>query len=255
MAAGTIFVSRISHSSSRVSQAASAPEDDRITVAAPLVLGYLILNNLFALLSAYARVDSHYLHSPPARFAISRLQVNARHQPLVQALLELLASTQSRKHEGVYSRSAQLVSLVEAPGFFSADLAAAVKHLVAQFLSVSLVQHSNKLTHIGSIMIESFRSLALYLLAESYRSLPITHATRVMGLNEPEVINGASMSINQFRKELMMRSALRDVGWTVNIKDKTLTPPVASAIASESKNMLLAVPVADLSLSGPSIVV
>ncbi|CAL1705759.1 unnamed protein product [Somion occarium] len=69
----------------------------RLLIIAPLVLGYLILDDL-----------------PPARFALSRLPRSLESQPISHALFNLLASTSERRYEKIYVRAEQVVLAAQA---------------------------------------------------------------------------------------------------------------------------------------------
>jgi COP9 signalosome complex subunit 8 len=94
----------------------------RLLVVAPLVLAYLIRDELYVYLRIEASAGLITNFSSPAYYALTRLPDNAMGQPLCQALLSLLASTWERKHAMVYSRAESLHYMVEQSDFVNAKL-------------------------------------------------------------------------------------------------------------------------------------
>lgn len=134
------------------SDADSDRRTTRLLVVAPLVLSYLIIDNL-----------------PPARFALSRLPENVLLGSLSKALLELLASTSERSHANVYSRTQTLYNLIHKPGFFDATLTSVLTGLLEKF-------------------IHAFRQRTVILLAKAYTSLPLPLAQVYLGLTRDELL-------------------------------------------------------------------
>jgi len=114
-------------------------QDDpsRLFIIAPLVLGYLILDDL-----------------PPARYALTRLPHVLANHILPQALFSLLAATWGRKHASVYQRSQELADVVSTPAFFSQPLATLVRSLNERF-------------------IDEFRERAFALISRAYTSISL----------------------------------------------------------------------------------
>ncbi|KAG6851289.1 hypothetical protein H0H93_011725 [Arthromyces matolae] len=78
----------------------------RLLVLGPLVLAYLIVDDL-----------------PPARFALTQLPTVLAATPLSNTLFDLLVSTWDRKHANVYARAQKLTDVVQHPNFFDKQLA------------------------------------------------------------------------------------------------------------------------------------
>ncbi|KAF8077777.1 hypothetical protein FPV67DRAFT_1684613 [Lyophyllum atratum] len=143
---------RIAEKADLNSDADSDRRVTRLLVTAPLVLAYLIVDDL-----------------PPARVALTRLPDNVFSSPLSRALMELLASTCNREHANVYSRAENLFDLVHRPGFFDETLASVLTGLLATF-------------------VESFRQRTIALLSKAYASLPIALAQVYLGLKDGELL-------------------------------------------------------------------
>ncbi|GLB34789.1 putative CSN8/PSMD8/EIF3K family protein [Lyophyllum shimeji] len=146
---------RIAESADLNSDANSDRRLTRMLVTAPLVLAYLIIDDL-----------------APARFALMRLPDDVSSSPLAKALIELLASTWERKHASVYSRAENLFDLVHQPDFFHEKLASILTDLVASF-------------------VESFRQRTFTLLSKAYASLPVPLAQVYLGMKNDELLVAA----------------------------------------------------------------
>jgi hypothetical protein len=107
----------------------------RFLVTAPLILAYLIVDDLWVLehiigvsLGWTTRL------SPPARCAMTRLPQNLASSPLAKQLYSLMASTSERKYNNVYSRALELRNSVSQPDFFDTSLGALLGLLIDSFL-------------------------------------------------------------------------------------------------------------------------
>ncbi|KAG5719599.1 hypothetical protein E4T56_gene8948 [Termitomyces sp. T112] len=127
----------------------------RLLVLGPLVLAYLIVDDL-----------------PPARFALTQLSEDISSTPLSHSLFELLASTWDRKHANVYLRARELNNLVQQPSFFDEQLGSVLTALV-------------------TIFVEAFRRRTVILLATSYASLPAPLAAMYLGMKQDELLTAA----------------------------------------------------------------
>jgi len=126
----------------------------RLLATAPLVLTYLILDDL-----------------PPARFALMRLPNTLASQPLSQALFSLLASAWERKYTHVYSRADAVVASAREPEL-QAILATMTQAFITSFRQRTL-----------DLLERAYSSLPLTL-AQSYLGLPpddILTATKFTG--------------------------------------------------------------------------
>ncbi|KAJ7940203.1 COP9 signalosome [Mycena leptocephala] len=130
----------------------------RLLLTAPLVLAYLIIDDL-----------------PPARCALMRLPNNLATSPLGKQLLSLLASTSERKYANVYSRSQTLLEHVSQSDFFDTSLGAVLGLMIASFL-------------------DAFRTRTFNLLQKAYTSLPLPLAEMYLGLPANEVLTAAANS-------------------------------------------------------------
>ncbi|THH19476.1 hypothetical protein EW146_g1703 [Bondarzewia mesenterica] len=132
------------------------PVDDddprRLFIKAPLLLSYLILDDL-----------------PPAKFVLSRVSSSITYLPFSQALFNLVASVWDRKYENVYPRAEALFNLVQQPDFPDADLASLMTALITQF-------------------VESFRRRTFKLLSKAYTSLPLALAQTYLGFGREELL-------------------------------------------------------------------
>ncbi|KAI0064715.1 hypothetical protein BV25DRAFT_1823119 [Artomyces pyxidatus] len=127
----------------------------RLLVTAPLVLAYLILDDL-----------------PPAKFALTRLPESIAAQPLPQALFSLLASTWERRYEKVYPRAEALFDLVNQSESLEAEVAAVLARLVTAF-------------------VDTFRARASALISRAYTSIPLELAGTYLGLNREQLLEAA----------------------------------------------------------------
>ncbi|KAJ7217136.1 COP9 signalosome [Mycena pura] len=128
----------------------------RLLLTAPLVLAYLIVDDL-----------------PPARFALIRLPNDLTSSTLGKHLGSLLASTSERKYANVYARSQALLELVRKPDFPDASLGALLSLMVGIFL-------------------EAFRDRTFNLLQKAYASLPLPLAQTYLGLPAEDVLSAAA---------------------------------------------------------------
>ncbi|KDQ61113.1 hypothetical protein JAAARDRAFT_152171 [Jaapia argillacea MUCL 33604] len=124
----------------------------RMLLIAPLVLSYLILDQL-----------------PPARFALQRLPNQLANHPLTTSLFKLLASTWERKYINVYPRAEEVYELVSRPGFPDRGLAPIVQAMTTTF-------------------IETFRERTFALLSRAYTSLSLGQAQMYLGLGVDRLI-------------------------------------------------------------------
>ncbi|KAJ7633007.1 COP9 signalosome [Roridomyces roridus] len=131
---------------------------NRLLVIAPLVLAYLIMDDL-----------------PPALRALYRLPTNLQAVPLAKQLYALLASTSERKYANVYARVQGFSELVSQPDFYNTSLGALLGLMISTFL-------------------DAFRSRTFDLLVKAYTSLPLALAQTYLGLPADEVLAVASKS-------------------------------------------------------------
>lgn len=120
----------------------------RLLLTAPLVLSYLIMDDI-----------------PPARFALTRLPPPLLRNPLTEALFNLLASTSERNYPQVYVRAKALSEALNA----DEDL---------NIFGASVVR----------TFIDSFRSRAFNLISKAYTSISVTLAESYLGLPSEELL-------------------------------------------------------------------
>ncbi|KAI0784370.1 COP9 signalosome [Abortiporus biennis] len=127
----------------------------RLLVTTPLVLSYLILNEL-----------------PAARFALERLPENLKANILPQALFSLLSSVWERKYEKIYPKAEELYNIVQQPVIPSQDLASVAAPLVKTF-------------------IDTFRRTTFVLLSKAFSSIPLASAQTYLGFTAEQVLAAA----------------------------------------------------------------
>ncbi|KAH9950184.1 COP9 signalosome [Amylocystis lapponica] len=130
----------------------------RLLLVAPLVLAYLILDELAA-----------------ARHALARLPDSLRHHALPQALFNLLASAWERKYDVVYSRAEDLFRHCEQSDFLGADFLRVLAGMVTAF-------------------VEAFRKKTFALIAKAYTSIPAPLAQGYLGFTNEQVLAAAEAS-------------------------------------------------------------
>jgi len=130
----------------------------RLLIVAPLVLSYLITDNL-----------------PPARDALLRLPGALVAHPVPQSLFKLLSSIWERNYELIYRRTHDLLNTVTTPDFFEPQLAAVVQGLSDAFLA-------------------SFRQRMMKLINKAYTSIPLPLAQSYLGLSREEVLNASQQA-------------------------------------------------------------
>ena len=87
----------------------------RLLLTAPLVLAYLILDDMYDLRTTNARyLLIYFAIRPPARFALTRLPSPLLHHPPTEGLFNLLASTSERNYSQVYVRAKALAETLNA---------------------------------------------------------------------------------------------------------------------------------------------
>ncbi|KAK7038103.1 CSN8-PSD8-EIF3K domain-containing protein [Favolaschia claudopus] len=133
-------------------------QQSRLLLTAPLVLAYLIVDDL-----------------PPARFALHRLPQNLLTSPLGKQLYALLASTSERKYLNVYTRTHALREHVSHADFFDSSLGAVLSLMLEEFLS-------------------AFRTRTFSLLQKAYTSLSLPLAEMYLGLASNDVLAAAQRS-------------------------------------------------------------
>ncbi|KAI9065343.1 hypothetical protein FKP32DRAFT_1590526 [Trametes sanguinea] len=120
----------------------------RLLLIAPLVLAYMILDQL-----------------PPARHALTRLPEPLASFPLSQGLFQLLASTTERKYSDIYRRADELHQFVLQPAFGNAELSQILAGMIMSFIT-------------------AFRKKTFDLLSRAYTSIPLPLAQWYLGYSD-----------------------------------------------------------------------
>ncbi|KAI0362458.1 hypothetical protein OH77DRAFT_1416719 [Trametes cingulata] len=120
-------------------------DPSRLLIVAPLVLSYMILNEL-----------------PQARHALTRLPPNLTSFDISRGLFQLLASTTERKYPDVYSRAAELHQFLLQPAFSDAGLGQILAGMLTSFVG-------------------AFRKKTFDLLSRAYTSIPLPLAQSYLG--------------------------------------------------------------------------
>ncbi|KAF9227724.1 hypothetical protein BS17DRAFT_774211 [Gyrodon lividus] len=128
----------------------------RLLLVTPLILAYLVLDDL-----------------TPAQHVLTRLPENLLHHPLSQALTHLLASTLERKYANIYSRAQALCILVQEPNFHDATLAKIVTFMTTAF-------------------VESFRQKTFGLLSKAFTSIRVSQAQTYLGFTREQLLSAST---------------------------------------------------------------
>ncbi|KIJ69167.1 hypothetical protein HYDPIDRAFT_79650 [Hydnomerulius pinastri MD-312] len=128
----------------------------RLLLVTPLVLAYLVLDDL-----------------TPAQHVLARLPDSILHHPLSRALLHLLASTSERKYANIYLRAQALGAMAQQPDFPDATLAKVVASMVVAF-------------------VESFRRRTFLLLSKAFASIKVSQAQIYLGFTRELLLSEAS---------------------------------------------------------------
>ncbi|KAG2147255.1 hypothetical protein BD769DRAFT_724996 [Suillus cothurnatus] len=134
----------------------------RLLLIAPLVLAYMVLDDL-----------------TPAQHALARLPENVSSHPLSHALAALLKSTLERKYENTYARAQELFQISQQSDFPDPRLGKTVGLLVNDF-------------------IDAFRKNTFTLVSRAFACLHITEAQKLLGLGRKEVLTIANNNHWQF---------------------------------------------------------
>lgn len=134
----------------------------RLLLISPLVLAYMVLDDL-----------------TPAQHALARLPENVSSHPLSHALAALLASALERKYENTYARAQELFQMSQQSDFPDPRLGKTVGLLVNDFL-------------------DAFRKNTFTLVSRAFSCLHITEAQKLLGLGRKEVLTIANNNHWQF---------------------------------------------------------
>ncbi|KAH7889525.1 hypothetical protein F5I97DRAFT_1844907 [Phlebopus sp. FC_14] len=128
----------------------------RLLLVVPLVLAYLVLDNLTL-----------------AQHVLMRLPESLLHLPISRALTNLLASASERNYANIFSRVQTLCILVEQPDFPDSALAKVVILMAAAFA-------------------DSFRQRAFTLLSGAFASIKVSQAQMYLGSTREELLAASS---------------------------------------------------------------
>ncbi|KAF8911048.1 hypothetical protein CPB84DRAFT_1958196 [Gymnopilus junonius] len=143
----------------------STPNDrhpSRLLIVAPMVLGYLVRDDVSL-----------------ARFALLRLPDSIASLPLPRALMALVTSAMNR-HATIYDQTAALSNLVAQPDFVENGLGSTISTLLSAF-------------------IDHFRQRTFELLSKAYTSLPLPLACTYLALAPEQVISVGLLAAAQER--------------------------------------------------------
>ncbi|KAG8863153.1 hypothetical protein FRB96_009335 [Tulasnella sp. 330] len=121
-------------------------DKSRLLVTAPMVLAYLILDEI-----------------PPAYFALKRLPAGLIESPLPQALFALLASVSERKYLSVYTRLSAVVAIAQNSTIVDVELGLLLVAMAASFKTV-------------------FQKRTIELLSRAYAAIPASQATAMLNM-------------------------------------------------------------------------
>ncbi|KAI0707671.1 hypothetical protein C8Q76DRAFT_745855 [Earliella scabrosa] len=133
----------------------SDKDQTRLLIVAPLVLAYMIVDEI-----------------PPARHVLMRLPDNLTSIPLTRGLFSLLASVSERKYADVYVRAEQLHQFVSDPSFPNPVLGQLLAGMTTAF-------------------VDAFRKKTFTLLSRAYTSIPLPLAQSYLGFTAEQVVNVA----------------------------------------------------------------
>ncbi|KIK44807.1 hypothetical protein CY34DRAFT_802267 [Suillus luteus UH-Slu-Lm8-n1] len=134
----------------------------RLLLIAPLVLAYMVLDDL-----------------TPAQHALARLPENVSLHPLSHALAALLTSALERNYENTYARAQELFQMSQQSDFPDPRLGKTVGLLVNDFL-------------------DAFRKNTFALVSRAFACLHVTEAQKLLGLGRKEVLAIADSNHWQF---------------------------------------------------------
>ncbi|KAJ8463676.1 hypothetical protein ONZ51_g10103 [Trametes cubensis] len=153
-----------------------AADPTRLLLVAPLVLAYMILNEL-----------------SPARHVLTRLPDVLTTIPLSRGLFMLLSSTVERRYSDVYLRAEELHQFVLQPTFGNAELAQILAGMIVSFVGKYRSTIRDDPSSITAT-IDAFRKRTFNLLSRAYTSIPLSLAQMYLGYTPDqakEVLNVA----------------------------------------------------------------
>ena len=109
----------------------------RLLLTAPLVLSYLILDDMYDSKVRNAVYFADFATRPPGRFALTRLPSPLQNHPITEGLFNLLASTSERNYSQVYVRATALVETLSV----DADLSIFAPSMVKSFTGENDLSH------------------------------------------------------------------------------------------------------------------
>ena len=103
----------------------------RLLLTVPLVLSYLILDDMYDFRARSFLCSLNLANRPPGRFALTRLPSPLLRHSVTEGLFNLLASTYERNYHQVYARARALVETLSA----DADLGIFGPSMIKSFIS------------------------------------------------------------------------------------------------------------------------
>ncbi|KAG9015283.1 hypothetical protein FRB93_012982 [Tulasnella sp. JGI-2019a] len=148
----------------------------RLLLTVPLVIAYLILDDI-----------------PPAYFALKRLPPGLIETPLPQALFSLLASVSERKYPSVYTRLSSVVTLAQNGSAVDAELGILIVSMATTFKTI-------------------FQNRTIELLSRAYAAIPASQATVMLNMPKDAIISTVSSWTFDATKGTFLPSALPQRG-------------------------------------------
>jgi COP9 signalosome complex subunit 8 len=128
---------------------------DRLLITVPLVLSYLIVDNI-----------------PPAQHALTRLPESLSTSPIPQKLVRLVASAAERRYENIYPRAREVHDVLQSTPISGVDLNAIAGLLLEKYFY-------------------AFRRRTFSLISKAFTSIPLPAAQRFLGCSADEVLQTA----------------------------------------------------------------
>ncbi|OJA10206.1 hypothetical protein AZE42_05125, partial [Rhizopogon vesiculosus] len=162
----------------------------RLLLIAPLVLAYMVLDDL-----------------TPAHHALARLPENVSLHPLSHALAALLASVSERQYENTYGRAQELFQMSQQSDFPDPRLGNTLALMVNDF-------------------VDEFRRRTFALVSRAFACLQVTEAQRLLGLGQKEVLSSELYSRHRtiFTKLVFLSEVANDNRWQYDSTNDVLRP-------------------------------
>ncbi|EPS99030.1 hypothetical protein FOMPIDRAFT_1164587 [Fomitopsis schrenkii] len=171
----------------------------RMFVIAPLVLSYLILDDIAA-----------------ARHALTRVPDSFHKFPVWISLFSLLRAVHSRQHEAVYTGAEELFNLCHQPALSNGKLGVVLAGLTTAF-------------------VEEFRRKTFVLLGKAYTSISVPLAQRYLGLPIDQILSVASSNGWAYDATTQVLTPPRATRSRVVLTDPSILSTLSSVVDSTSR--------------------